>query len=401
MANVTNTGVTPTTLTQYVGLLETAFRAAFGEGLNVDPETPQGQLIGLLALRFAESDEAVVNVGNATSIFRANGQQIDNLATILRVRRSDAQRSQVTVTITGVPSTLVESGTRASTTSGDLFIFDDDVQIPASGTINATMFSVETGAIAAAAGTLINIVDVVPGWETITNAAAATPGRNQQNDPTYRTDYFDRVGRNALVIVEAIAAVIAEVEGVTDQQVFENDTAAPVTVQNVTLPANSILSIVEGGADLDIAQAIRMSKTIGIPTTGTTTVDAPHPAGFNTPISFTRVGLVPLDINMTIQAGAGFPANGLNLIKERITQYFAGTMPIENQQLFENDGLQIGETLNLFRLYTPINSVPGHNVMALEMAPKDTTDFAQIIQPDLNQRFTIESLDDITITVVP
>ena len=318
--------------------------------MNVDPETPQGQLIGSIAAVLSRADEALVTQSNATSIFRSSGQQIDGLASILSVRRNDAQRSTVTVTLSGVPGTLISMGTRASTTNNDLFRLTADAQLAGNGQVSATMESVETGPITAAAGTLINIVDVVSGWEGVTNPSAASLGRPQEQDTLYRRRYFQDLSRNALTPIAAVESAVVEVTGVRGARAFENDTPNPVTQQNVTIPANSIWTAVEGGADLDIAQAIRRSKPAGIPTNGTTTVNAPHPSGFDTPIQFTRVELVEIEVALNITTGPNFPGNGIALIENRILEYVNGTFAIDQEGFFETDGLMIAEDLNRFQI---------------------------------------------------
>ena len=67
MARVTSTGIEPTALAGYVERLQTGFRSALGQDLDVATESPAGQIIGVLGLVFAEQDEAVVAVGNGQS----------------------------------------------------------------------------------------------------------------------------------------------------------------------------------------------------------------------------------------------------------------------------------------------------------------------------------------------
>ena len=78
-----------------------------------------------------------------------------------------------------------------------------DVSLEASG-VAADMQSVEVGPVEAAAGTLTEIVTVVPGWETVTNAEAAVQGRLAQGDPEYRLTYRARTARNAIGPLSAL-----------------------------------------------------------------------------------------------------------------------------------------------------------------------------------------------------
>ena len=91
MATVTPQGIEPTTLDGYVAALGAAFRTALGQDLNLEPETPQGQLIGVLAVTLAEADEALVAVANGVSRDRALGIQLDDLGSLLGVPRLEGE----------------------------------------------------------------------------------------------------------------------------------------------------------------------------------------------------------------------------------------------------------------------------------------------------------------------
>ena len=91
MARVTAEGIEPTTLQGYIDALETAFRTAIGSDLDLAPETPQGQLIGTLALTLTEVDEALVAVANGASRNRALGIQLDDLGSLLGIPRLEGE----------------------------------------------------------------------------------------------------------------------------------------------------------------------------------------------------------------------------------------------------------------------------------------------------------------------
>ena len=91
MARVTAQGIEPTTLQGYIDALETAFRSALGQDIDLAPETPAGQLVGTLALTLTEADEALVAVGNGMSRSRALGVQLDDLGSLLGIPRLEGE----------------------------------------------------------------------------------------------------------------------------------------------------------------------------------------------------------------------------------------------------------------------------------------------------------------------
>ncbi len=399
MAEITDTGAVGTTLEGYLTILEDLFQSVFGDDFDVSSETPQGQIIGLLALILAEADEGVIDNSNGTSIFRASGQQLDGLTAILSTLRDEAERSQVTVNLTGVPTSIIPAGSRAKTDNDDVFVFDEDVQLDGAGLASATMFSVETGQVPALAGQLVNIVDVVPGWETVTNPADASLGQDREVDQLLVLRYFRELFRNAVAVRRSVEGAVSALEGVTDVIARENDTDAAIIVQNVSIPPHSIAVVVAGGGDIEIAEAIALKKTGGTGTTGLVSILLPdRPSAI--PIEFYRPDPVYLEIKISTELKSGFPGNGIALIKQRIEEYFRGEFVVETDGFFETDGIKIAESLNLNRLFTPINSVPGHDVTILDMNLKSGGGPITQLDVDLDEKIDIEFTADITITIV-
>lgn len=394
MATITSTGITPTTLEEYITLLEDIFKSVFGADFNVDPETPQGQWIGDVAFSLSQSDDAHVLSANALDIFKASNSQLEGLCSLLAIFKEGASHTAVTATLAGVPATLITSGARAKSDNGDFYALNDNTTLPGGGSTTATMTAIETGPLEVGIGELTQIVDVVPGWETVTNAAAGTPGLAAESDTEYRKKYFNTLFKNAISVLDSIVAEVRQVESVVEVFGAENDTDSSVVIDGVSVDAHSVAIAVDGGEDEDIKNAIRLKKTGGTGTTGTTTVpDPPHQD-----INFFRASLLEIEIDVDITISTDFPGNGVALLKGRIYNYIAGTFEgAANDYYFETGGMTISEDLNKFRLYTPINSVPGHVVNTLTMNVK-TFGAVDLIEADLDEKITV-SLDDINITV--
>ena len=391
MATFTPEGLVPTTLAGFIEALSTAYRGGFGNDLDFGPETPQGQTIGLLALQFAEWEEALIAVGNGLNLYRALGIQLEDLLSLLGVQRALAAQSTVTVTLTGTPSTLVAAGSRARTTAGAVFALTAATAIETSGTVTATMQAVESGPVEAAAGTLTGIVDIIAGWTAVTNPNAASLGRARETDVAYRSRGQQQVMRNARSSADAILAVVREAEGVTDAIIRVNNTDASMTVQTVDIDARSFLVIVEGGTDAAVAAAIERSKPLGVSMTGAVAVDVPHASGaFQTPIKFSRVALVPLTVTIDTTFGPGFPGGGSEDIVQRVVAWAAGTWQ-SGAGDFDTTGLGIGETLNVNQMLAPILSVPGHVVGTITAVRK--AGGAAIDPVALNERLTVAATD--------
>ena len=386
MAKVTPQGIEPTTLQGYRDALGESFRRALGVGLDLDPDTPQGQLIGVLAETLAEEDEALVAVANGFSRDRALGIQLDDLGSLLGVSRLHGIRSTVSVTLTGRVGTTIRAGSRVKTAAaGDVFALDADVTIPAGGSAEGAMTSQEAGPVPAATGTLTAIVDVVAGWEAATNAATATLGRALESDDAYRARFGALTARNARGSSDAILAAVLDVEGMVDAIIRANDTDAAVTLQGQSIGAHSVFLVVDGGADGDVAAAIARAKSAGTGTSGDVSVDVPHPSGWTVATRFKRVIDIALTVTIETTFETGFPSDGTGRIIAGVVKWFQGA--------------RIGQPIDTNRLLTPITAVPGHTISTVTVARKEASGTGVTISGDIGlaDRLTIAA-GDITIT---
>ena len=262
---VDGTGIDVPSLEDALADTRATFQQIFGDDLALEAQTPQGQLAGIIAVLESLIGEALVDLGNATNPDTAVGTQQDNLGNILNIRRIQATRSRVTATLTGVAGTTVQSGARARTTAGSEFETQEDVTLAVSPGVTTEMVAVDTGPVEAAAGTLTEIVTVIPGWETVTNVSDAVLGIAREDDPAYRQAYQSRTGRSARGPLDAVKALLSEAL-ITRENSQENRTSAAVVIQEWTLSRNALLVVAEGGTDGDVTRAVENGRGMGAPT---------------------------------------------------------------------------------------------------------------------------------------
>jgi uncharacterized phage protein gp47/JayE len=157
-----------------------------------------------------------------------------------------------------------------------------------------------------------------------------------------RTRQAQSVALPAITPFEALDGALANVTGVTRHKLYENDTGAS---DDNGLPAHSISAIVDGGDATEIARTIRNKKTPGVPTYGKSAIDIPSAYGTMQTIYFSRPTNVPIYVAVELQALTGYTSSVGIEIQESITKYI--------------NGLGIGESLLLSRLYSPANLTAG------------------------------------------
>jgi uncharacterized phage protein gp47/JayE len=206
-----------------------------------------------------------------------------------------------------------------------------------------------TGPIEQLVNTITEITTPILGWDSVTNPIAASPGRLEETDEELRIRFRNTKFERATNTLDAIYSAIVGVSNVQDVVIYENDT--DITDGN-GVPGHSFLPIVLGGLSTDIANAIWENKPIGILSYGNTTVSISDIQGFPHDISFSRPDGIVIYISIDLTTDASYPANGDSLMKQALIDYFIAQF-------------SIGDDVIYSRLYTPINSIPGHEVNSL------------------------------------
>lgn len=178
-----NNGVVVADTADIKETIQNEYLAALGSDLSLEDATPQGRLIDIETNCRTAVIENNVRVANSINFNLASGIMLDAWGANFDLIRDPATSSSVIATITGMPGTTISAGSTAATQTGDLFYCENNVTIPASGTINATFLSVEKGEIPCAVNSLTKIIDGTLGWETITNSTAAILGKMNNRMP--------------------------------------------------------------------------------------------------------------------------------------------------------------------------------------------------------------------------
>ena len=203
------------------------------------------------------------------------------------------------------------------------------------------------GAIPQEPGTISIIATPILGWVSVSNPFPAVLGRGVETDEELRLRFQDVKFRSSQNISDSLYSALIDIPSVKYARIFENETSVTNTTYN--LPPHSFKAVVLGGSSEDIAKAIWLNKPLGIGANGNTTVQIRDSQGFLRDIKFDRPVNKNIYIKMTIKTNNDFPSNGDDLIKSALIKYF-------------DTEFGIGQDVVYSRLYTPINSVPGHQV---------------------------------------
>lgn len=329
-------------------------KVVFGENFNVSPESASGQINGVVSESNALLWEIAEKVYNAFNPKASSGASLSNLVQLNGITRLPATKSRAEMTLTGVEGTTIPEDSIISTSNGDSnFLTEEEVTIGVGGSVTVYAVASIVGLIQAAAGTIVNIETPISGWEEATNVASAIPGTEEETDVQLRSRRERSVSRTATSVIGALYGEVSNVPNVTAVRILENVTNEE---DGNGLPPHSFQTIVSGGSDENIARAIWVKKPAGILTFGEIPVEVVDEQGIPHIINFSRPEEVEIYVLVRTTASIGYPVNGDKDMKTAIVEYS------------EDGGFGLSQDVVVSRLYTPVNSIPNHDVDIIQVA---------------------------------
>lgn len=330
--SVTETGISAPSYEEIYEYLKGRMRAIFGDDINLDADTQDGQMVGIVAAAISDVNAQAIAVYNAYNPTTAKGVALDSAVKINGITRQAASHSQVDLRIVGQAGTHIVNGV-ALDEAENKWNLPADVVVPPAGEITVTAIAAEEGDIRAPAGTVNRIGTPTLGWQTVENILAAEPGAPVQTDLELRAQQSKSTALPSVSLWEGIIGSLLTTVGVRRVSGIKNDGDTPTTEG---VPGHSIAMIVDGGEVADIAKTIFLKKGEGVGTYGSTSYSYLDTYGFPNTIRFSRPTVVPAYCKLTISPAADYLSSAEDEIKARIVAYI--------------NSLDIGESVNIARV---------------------------------------------------
>ncbi|MDL2313400.1 baseplate J/gp47 family protein [Desulfovibrio sp. OttesenSCG-928-C14] len=345
--------------------VEGEFKAAFGQDLVITPESPEGILI---AAETEARDSVVRNnaeLANQINPHYAGGVFLDAIAALTGLERDEAQPSLVKARLTGVPGSIIPAGARAATRAGDVFFSLANLVLDNSGSGEAEFQSEQLGAIPAPIGSLTEILDGGElGWETISNSAPATLGRERESDTLFRKRREDTLFLQGVALPGAIMSAVMDVPGVRGMAFRENYSDEEQVIDGVTMPPHSIYCVVDGGTDADVARALLKNKSLGCNWKGSVEVQVlDEVSGQLYTVRFDRPEYYPARARLTVRVLSSVTIDAQSIVRQAIADYAA-------DQLDGLRGFGVGMAVSPFEMAIAVGMVePSIFVIKAEVGP--------------------------------
>ena len=331
---ITDNGITAPTYAEILEYFQDKARQIFGQDINIDSDTADGQLLAIVAVSLHDVNSQAIATAAAFNPQTATGTALDSVVKVNGLTRREPTHSQVDLRIVGQAGTQITNGVAVDSFE-NRWLLPDSVVIPISGEVAVRATAEELGAIEAEANSITQIGTPTRGWQTVSNPSAAIVGIAVETDTELQRRQSESTSREAVSLWEAIVASLYEVDDVVRVSGVHNDTNA---TDADGIPAHSIAMVVDGGDVQEIAETIWKKKGEGVATFGDIRQDITDEFGNDYPVWFSRPTIKQIAVTITISQDHGYTTQKLPIIKQRIADFI--------------NALPIGEDVNLVRVLT-------------------------------------------------
>lgn len=349
MGQLTNKGYVGERLDSILADLDQGFRAIYGNDIDLAPDSPDGQMLGLIAQIRADLEELGEVTYRALDPDHASGAWLEQRVAYAGLTRRQARYSYLRgAALTGRAGTLIPAGSVLRDINRGRWLLVADTTLGADGSARADLRSELLGAFNLPANSALAIETLVLGWDTATSLAAAEVGAEEETDPELRARFYRSRARPAQNSLDGLVAALLQLADVRQVVGLENTGSTP---DADGVPGHSLNLIVDGGEEQAIAQAIFLRKPAGTGLMGQQSRTVVDGQGVNRLVRFDRPAMVDCKAFVQLRRDAEFTAIDVAAIKAQLAQL----------------DFRIGQDVQLSRLYSPINTVQGFWVEQLKI----------------------------------
>lgn len=384
-------GLVTQSLEEITADITNLFKSVYGEDINIEQNSPDGQFIGILAQEKKDTLDLVTEFYNSLDVDAVVGLPQDIIYKLNALTRKNYTYSYcyVNLTITE-PVTLqgldddIESadGTGYTVTdgNGNRWILAESQTVTTAGTYGYNFRAAKLGSVTALANSITIMETVVRGVASINNPASNyITGNTGESDSAFRTRRNRSMSVPTQGFDESTESQLLELSDVVDCKVYDNRSNEVVN----GIPAHGIWVIVEGGLAEEIGEVIYNNLPPGIPMKGSQTVVVPKVNGDIETIYYDIAKSVPLCVRATIYNFSDSTIDE-DYIKSNLAQSYT-----------------IGQQVESVNIQTAAKNLIGAagTVYNVEISADNST-WAEFLSPSgLDEYFTITA-ETITFTIV-
>lgn len=266
---LTSAGLTTATRTELYDNMSAAMRAIYGNDINLDSDTPDGQMLNIFIQSILDVQDLITQVYNSFNPDNAIGNVLSQRVAINGIQRQGGTFTITPVTVVNSQSVNLYGLDQTAQTiytvgdaAGNLWELQETVLGVSPGTHIYNFQAAVPGAITTTPNTITVQTVVVLGVVSVNNPTIYTTlGINEESDAALKLRRQISVSLASQGYLQGLLAALENINGVTAAFVYENTTGI---TDGDLIPGHSIWVITSGsGAPADIAQAIYTKRNAG------------------------------------------------------------------------------------------------------------------------------------------
>lgn len=260
-----NNGLQTDTFRDIFQSLSDAYKNIYGQDIDLDQESPDGQRVAIEAQARTDIEAALQWLYSQMDPDFNTGDMQQVIAKLHGLYLRPGSRSQRDLKVTTDRPVLLYDGYRIRDQANQVWFVRQAVTVPA-GTTTVTFFAEKFGKVTGLVTDTFTQLTPEPGVVSIISDVAVVVGRDEESPEEFRQRRNRSLENPATGSTGSIFAKVAQLAGVTDLNIGENDTKYDDPLTGI--PANSIWLVVEGGAVSEITEVMVKQKGGGTGTKG-------------------------------------------------------------------------------------------------------------------------------------
>ncbi|MBQ0113352.1 MAG: hypothetical protein KBT03_09505 [Bacteroidales bacterium] len=321
-------GLQIATNNEIVADLESSFKNIYGADINLDQNSPDGQLLNIIAQGQTDVRELLMQLYQSFDPDQASGRLLDERCAINNIFRKGGNFTTVditivtdrTVTLQGVDDNYndpLATGYTIQDNAGNQFVLVNTQTLTA-GTNSVLFRAKELGAVETTIGTITTPVTVVLGVISVNNPTDSTPGENEETDAELKVRRRQSVSIGSSEYLNGLLASVLQLDGVTDAALYENVTSEE---DDNGTPPHCMWLVVEGGSSADIGDLIYRKKSYGCDMRGDITYNIVTPSGLTFVSKWDEPTTKSLRMKFNIQKKVASASFDKAAIAQKIAEY--------------------------------------------------------------------------------
>lgn len=312
MANEINeNGISIQTFPEIKEQLIEGYKGVYGQDISIDDSSPDGSKINIEAMAKADILNYSVMLYNFMNVDTTTGTPQDILYKINGVYRKASAFTFVDINVTVTKGLNLQgldddisnpdgAGYTVADSNGNEFILTNSTSLTVAGTYTLEFRAKNIGAVEVLPNTIINPVTVIAGVSGVTNPSVEyIVGASGESDSEFRIRRNRSTAISSKGFMFSLENQLDALDFVSFSKVWENKTAV-TDADNI--PPHSIWTIVQGGADSEVAQTIYANLGMGVNMKGSTVYTVIKENGETQDILFDRPVSQDLYIQMTVKS---------------------------------------------------------------------------------------------------